>query len=148
MECIRHSASLGCLRKQGLTFLEKHLRSCIKEECRCSRTCNDVFWTVHTDHTVTAVKSSQCGDQRREADHTAFWKICSEAGWNKIKSFLFSERRGHKKTDIGDDERIVRSSCFRWIRKKLPGWMVFPLGERRQPVRNFQEEMENIFLLF
>lgn len=53
--------------------------------------------TVHTDHTVTAVKSSQCGDQRREADHTAFWKICSEAGWNKIKSFfLFSERRCHK----------------------------------------------------
>ena len=39
-----------------------------------------------------------------------------------IKKVL-SERRCHKKTDIGDDERIVRSSCFRWIRKKLPdGW--------------------------
>ena len=32
--------------------------------------------------------------------------------------------------------------------EETAGWMVFPLGERRQPVRNFQEEMENIFLLF
>ena len=32
-------------------------------------------------------------------------------------------KEGVIKTDIGDDERIVRSSCFRWIRKKLPdGW--------------------------
>ena len=28
--------------------------------------------------------------------------------------------------------------------EETAGWMVFPLGERRQPVRNFQEEMENI----
>ena len=28
--------------------------------------------------------------------------------------------------------------------EETAGWMVFPLGERRQPVRNFQEEMEYI----
>lgn len=62
--------------------------------------------------------------------------------WNKIKSF-YSVKEGVIKTNIRR-EKFVRSSCFRWIRKKLPdGW--FFHWKRRQPVRNFKRKWKIYF---
>ena len=52
-----------------------------------------------------------------------FGRYVQKQDGTRLKAFYSVKEGVIKKTDIGDDERIVRSSCFRWIRKKLPdGW--------------------------
>lgn len=76
-----------------------------------------------------------------------FGRYVQKQDGTRLKAFLFSERRCHKKqtSDTMKEllEAVVSDGSGRNCR--MDG---FSIGERRQPVRNFQEEMENIFLLF